>query len=211
MIQPSRPGRNFRWPIWGFCFFGGIACGVLGGKIFNQGETLEKEVSAEAHPVGMESVWEEEDPNEATVFKTASFTPEVTGGEAVFRGQEGIRAGPIPLEWEECLFGALDNTDIRQRNSALIQLATVTARKVPRVQAECLAHLTYSLSEADYAQFLSLAKNPSIPVESRVTFVEETFKIRRPEFSEWLAKNLLSQSQDDVSTLALKYLTENNH
>lgn len=122
--------------------------------------------------------------------------------------QDDLRSGPIPLEWEDPLFAVLDTEDMDRRNSGLIQMATVTARQVPRVQAECLAHLTYGLEEKDYPQFLALIRNPGLPLESRMQFLEETLKIRRPEFSEWLAKNLANDPQPEISEAARRFLAE---
>ena len=121
---------------------------------------------------------------------------------------DDLRSTPIPLEWENSLFAVLEIEDMDRRNSGLIQLATVTARDVPRVQAECLAHLTYGLDEKDYAQFLTLIRNPALPLESKMQFLEETLKIRRPEFSDWLAKNLVNDPQPKISEAARRFLAE---
>lgn len=120
----------------------------------------------------------------------------------------GLESEPVPVEWEKPLFAALELTDLGQRNQALIQLATVTARHVPRVQAECLVHLTYGLDEKNYKEFLALARNRDLPLESRVFFVRQTLEIRRPEFSQWLAQNLVNDPQDEISTTARKFLAE---
>jgi len=122
--------------------------------------------------------------------------------------EDDLRAGPIPLEWDGPLFAVLELEDMDRRNFGLIQMATVTAKGVPRVQAECLAHLTFGLEEKDHAQFLMLARNRSLPLESRLQFLKETFEIRRPEFSEWLAKNLTGDPQKEISTAALDFLAE---
>ena len=122
--------------------------------------------------------------------------------------EDDLRAGPIPLEWEGPLFAVLEVEDMDRRNFGLIQMATVTAKGVPRVQAECLAHLTFGLEEKDHSQFLMLARNRSLPLESRLQFLKETFEIRRPEFSEWLAKNLMGDPQKEISTAALHFLAE---
>lgn len=120
----------------------------------------------------------------------------------------GLESEPIPTEWESPLFAALELSDMGQRNQALIQLATVTARHVPRVQAECLAHLTFGLEEKNYPAFLALARNRELPLECRVNFVRKTLEIRRPEFSGWLAQNLANDPQSEVAALARNYLNE---
>ena len=122
--------------------------------------------------------------------------------------EDDLRSGPIPIEWEGPLFSVLEMEDMDRRNAGLIQMATVTARQVPRVQAECLAHLTYALEEKDYAQFLALIRNPSLPLGSRIQFLEETLKIRRPEFSEWLARNLVNQPEVEISQASRRFLAE---
>jgi len=121
---------------------------------------------------------------------------------------ENDRTGAIPLEWEKPLFAILDQENMDLRNKGLIQLATVTAKHVPRVQAECLAHLTYSLGESDYKDYLSLARNDSLPIQSRVLFLEQTFEIRPPEFSLWLAQNLAKDTQGNIASLAKQFLID---
>jgi hypothetical protein len=121
---------------------------------------------------------------------------------------ENDRTGAIPLEWEKPLFAILDQENMDLRNKGLIQLATVTAKHVPRVQAECLAHLTYSLGETDYKDYLSLARNDSLPIQSRVLFLEQTFEIRPPEFSLWLAQNLAKDTQGNIASLAKQFLID---
>lgn len=120
----------------------------------------------------------------------------------------GLESQPIPIEWENSLFAALELQDMGQRNQALIFLATVTARHVPRIQAECLAHLTFGLGEKDYAAFLALARNRELPLESRLNFVRKTLEIRRPEFSGWLAQNLVNDPQGELASLARNYLND---
>jgi len=135
--------------------------------------------------------------------------PPILENRMAFEPVEGdLRSEPIPLEWEGPLFAVLELEDMDRRNFGLIQMATVTAKGVPRVQAECLAHLTFGLEEKDHVQFLMLARNRSLPLESRLQFLKETFEIRRPEFSEWLAKNLTGDPQKEISTAALEFLTE---
>jgi len=122
--------------------------------------------------------------------------------------EDDLRSTPIPIEWEDSLFAVLETADMDRRNLGLIQLATGSAKLVPRIQAECLAHLTFGLQDKDYSQFLFLARNRDLPLESRLQFLEQTFEIRRPEFSEWLAKNLASDPQPEISLAARRFLAE---
>jgi hypothetical protein len=122
--------------------------------------------------------------------------------------EDDLRSTPIPIEWEDSLFAVLETADMERRNLGLIQLATGSAKLVPRIQAECLAHLTFALQDKDYSQFLFLARNRDLPLESRLQFLEQTFEIRRPEFSEWLAKNLASDPQPEISLAAQRFLAE---
>lgn len=122
--------------------------------------------------------------------------------------EDELRTGPLPLEWEDPLFAVLDLKNMDQRNLALIQMATLTAKHVPRVQAECLAHLTFGLGEKDHAHFLSLARNEALPLESRLEFLEETFRIRRLEFSVWVAQNLANDPNYKVASVSRQFLAD---
>jgi len=118
------------------------------------------------------------------------------------------RATPIPSAWEPALKAALGAQDSALRNSALIHLATATAAHVPRVQAECLAHLTYGLEETDFRQFLALANNPTLPLETRAAFVETTLDIRTPEFAVWFAQQMVKDGDPALSKICQDYLAQ---
>lgn len=118
------------------------------------------------------------------------------------------RSTPIPLAWEPALQAALGAQDPALRNLALIHLATATAAHVPRVQAECLAHLTYGLEETDFRQFLDLANNPTLPLETRTAFVETTLDIRTPEFSTWFAQQISKGGDPMLSKICQDYLAQ---
>lgn len=119
------------------------------------------------------------------------------------------RSTPIPPAWESTLKAALWAQDSALRNSALIYLATVTAANVPRIQAECLAHLTYGLEESDIRQFLALANNPVLPLEARIAFVEKTLEIRTLEFSMWFAQEIINSGDATLSKICQDYLVQN--
>lgn len=159
-----------------------------------------------AHPTEAElqPIWQPQELAEPTAGNETIPQAEISGEEP----GDALRSGPLPVEWEDSLFAVLETKDMSMRNFGLIQLATVTARHVPRVQAECLAHLTYALEEKDYAQFLSLARNEALPLESRLQFLEETFRIRRLEFSVWVAQNLANDPHHEVAAVAKQFLAE---
>ena len=115
-------------------------------------------------------------------------------------------SSPIPLEWEQPLFAILNQTNPALRNQGLINMALNTALHFPRIQAECVKHLTYSLSEEDYAQFLLLIRNPALPVDIKSEFLSDTLRIRRSEFAFWLASSLANDPQVSVASLAKIYL-----
>jgi len=115
---------------------------------------------------------------------------------------------PIPAAWEQPLFSILYQTNAVLRNQGLIYMATSTALQVPRVQTECVRHLTYSLSEAEFAQFIFLANNPLLPIQTREDFLEKSLAIRRTAFSRWLATSLANSPEPSISALANKYLLE---
>jgi len=118
------------------------------------------------------------------------------------------RSTPIPSAWEPALKAALGAEDPALRNLALVHLATATAAHVPRVQAECLAHLTYGLEETDFRQFLALANNPILPLETRAAFVETTLEIRTPEFSGWFAQQIVRDGDPALSKICQDYLAQ---
>jgi hypothetical protein len=115
---------------------------------------------------------------------------------------------PIPLEWEQPLFAILDQTNPALRKQGLINMAVHTAAYVPRVQADCMKHLAFSLSEEDYAQFLYLIRNPALPVTIKANFLSDSLRIRRKEFSVWLAKSLINDPQPEISSLAVGFLNK---
>ena len=85
-------------------------------------------------------------------------------------------------------------------------MALNTAVHVPRIQAECVKHLTYSLSEEDYAQFLLLIRNPALPVDIKSEFLSDALRVRRSEFAFWLASSLANDPQVAIASLAKDYL-----
>lgn len=113
----------------------------------------------------------------------------------------GSQFEPLPKEWEEPLFAILNdpNQDSGLRSSRLIQMATVDAKHVPRIQEECLRHLAYSLSDENPEIIFQVATHGAVPAYIRKEFVERVFEVRPEELCEWLAKRLLA-SGDPVMT-----------
>ena len=117
---------------------------------------------------------------------------------------------PIPEEWETPLFAILQQTNMAVRNQGLLNMATTSAAHVPRVQAECLKHLTYGLSEKNPNDFLAIIRNPAIAIRLRQEFLKETLQIRRKEFTQWLATTLAYDSQPEIAAASRFYLNQGN-
>ena len=128
---------------------------------------------------------------------------------ALIPAMSGDLSNPIPLEWEKPLFAVLDQTNPVLRKQGLINMALNSAVHVPRIQAECVLHLAYSLSEEDYPQFLLIIRNPVLPTSIRSDFLARCLKTRRGEFAAWLAKSLVNDPQPEISSVALAYLNSN--
>lgn len=113
-------------------------------------------------------------------------------------------------EWEEPLFDILGNTnqDMDTRNQRLMELATNRGKLQPAVQQECLSHLLYGLPDSDLVRFTSIVTAPSIPIQMRMDFLNETFNLRPAELNEPLAKNLLSHPESQINNLARLYLID---
>ena len=115
---------------------------------------------------------------------------------------------PVPEEWETPLFTVLQQTNMAVRNQGLLNMSITSAAHVPRVQAECLKHLTYGLSEKDPNQFLTIIRNPVLPIRLRQEFLEETLRIRRKELTHWLASTLAYENQPEIATTARAFLSQ---
>ncbi len=97
---------------------------------------------------------------------------------------------------------------MEERNTRLIELATVTAKSVPAVQQECLLHLLFGLSDSDGERFLSIATNASLPVGMRAEFLKEALAIRPSELGEWLSERVRNHHEPEISAIARLYLIE---
>jgi hypothetical protein len=144
---------------------------------------------------------------------TSNFANRVTSRAGQFTMQPDPTddfSEPIPEEWETPLFAVLQQTNMALRNQGLLNMAINSAAHVPRVQAECLKHLTYGLSDKDPNQFLTIIRNPALPIRLRKEFLEESLRIRQRELAHWLASTLAYESQHEISTLARYYLNQGN-
>jgi hypothetical protein len=202
MNSYSNPRSFFQWVIPILSFI----CGIVLTAFFMLGIQVSSTVSDSnpAKPLSEPEVVEIDQPDHPAE-EDPSALPQPFALAPV---NGALEAQPIPKEWEDSLCAALELQDMGQRNQALMLLATVTARHVPRIQAECLAHLTFGLQEKDYSAFLMIARNRELPLESRLNFVRNTLEMRRPEFSGWLAQNLVNDPEGELASLARNYLKE---
>lgn len=136
--------------------------------------------------------------------KTISFLP--SSISLIEKNTSDNFSNPIPQEWEAPFFGVLQQTNLSLRNQGLIQLAVNTAARVPRIQAECLRHLTYSLSENDYPLFLFLIRHPALPTEIKASFFAETLNLHKESFAHWLANSFANDRNPRISAVARNYL-----
>lgn len=98
---------------------------------------------------------------------------------------------PLPVEWEEPFFDILDNSKSREeRNSRLYLFASTTAQSAPRVQEECLAHLSFGLIESEAEFALQILKDPRITESARVMMFENLDKVRSDQFIYFLVSDL---------------------
>ena len=142
---------------------------------------------------------------------TSNFANRVTSRAGHFTMQPDPSddfSEPVPEEWETPLFAVLQQTNMALRNQGLLNMAINSAAHVPRVQAECLKHLTYGLSEKDPNQFLAIVRNPSLPIRLRQEFLEETLRIRRKELTHWLASTLAYENQPEIATTARAFISQ---
>ena len=125
-------------------------------------------------------------------------------------GSEGM-TGPLPNEWEDSFFSILNNSSSREdRNTKLILFATTSAKNSPRVQQECLSHITYGLTENDGDLALQVLKDDRIAISARRQMFKDLLKIRSDDFCYYLSSGLVSVGDQGISSEAkanlLKYV-----
>jgi len=168
----------------------------------------QKHVASQTEAAGVASlrlVEADSDPEPEYPERTEGTHPEPSPSSFALPPANDL-SSPIPLEWEQPLFAILNRTNIALRNQGLVNMALNTAVHVPRIQAECVKHLTYSLSEEDYAQFLLLIRNPALPLDIKSEFLSDALRVRRSEFAFWLASSLANDPQVAIASLAKDYL-----
>lgn len=117
---------------------------------------------------------------------------------------------PLPIEWEEPFFDILDNSKSRkERNSRLYLFASTTAQTSPRVQEECLAHLSFGIDESEKEFALQILKDLRISEGARLLMFENLGKVRSDEFIYFLASNISTKlPESGLKKAADKTLTE---
>jgi hypothetical protein len=117
---------------------------------------------------------------------------------------------PLPVEWEESFFDILDNSKSREdRNSRLYLFASTTAQTSPRVQEECLAHLSFGIDESEKEFALQILKDLRISEGARLLMFENLGKVRSDEFIYFLASNISTKlPESGLKKAADKTLTE---
>lgn len=116
----------------------------------------------------------------------------------------------LPLEMEEPFFDILDNSKSREeRNSRLYLFATTTAQNSPRVQEECLAHLSFGINENEKELALQILKDLRISEAARMLMFNNFQKVRTDEFIFFLASRLSqSMPKSRLTETAQKILNE---
>ena len=196
-------GKYSSWIQLGLAFSLGVGCTLFVSKAFmDSGPKLSPVLAS----TGGNLPQERKANPETEAIETTEET-QVDHPSAVLAPiSAGDLSVPLPVEWEPQMFAALDQTNPIMRNQSLVHLAVTTAVHVPRVQAECLKHLAYSLSEEEFAQFLFLIRNPSLPISVKKEFLSDSLRIRRQEFALWLAKSVAHDPQSEIAELANRYL-----
>jgi hypothetical protein len=104
---------------------------------------------------------------------------------------------PLPAEWEDSFFDILNNSKSREeRNSRLYLFASTTAQTSPRVQEECLAHLSFGLQNTDKEFALQILKDLRISESARLLMFKNIERIRPDEFVYFLVLDLSTTLPD---------------
>jgi hypothetical protein len=116
---------------------------------------------------------------------------------------------PIPAEWEVALASILLDRQqpMNVRNARLMELATIKAAQVPRVQQECLMHLAFGLPDEDQDTFLAVCSSSKIPVSLRERFLDQVLAIRPTTLCVPLCERILQLGEPSLSAIAQDYLS----
>lgn len=193
----------FFWHLLSFTL--GVVCSLFVFKLFDQTQHNQPPLNADTsmaldQEADLELESRKEETSEESLLDRKPFIMAPVSASDI--------STPVPQVWEAPLLSILDQTNVAFRNQGLINLAIHTAAHVPRVQAECLLHLTYGLADWDYAQFLFLIRNPNLPLSIRSKFFQESLRIRRPEFAVWLAKSVVNEPETEIANQAIQFLQD---
>ena len=150
------------------------------------------------------------EPNNNTQLLTNNYIEPSPSSEERPNANEDM-ANPLPIEWEDSFFSILNNSTSREdRNAKLIIFATTSGKNSPRVQEECLSHITYGLSDAESDLALQVLKDDRIAVNARRQMFKDLLKIRSDDFCYSLSSSLISVGDQGIATEAksnlLKYV-----
>jgi hypothetical protein len=150
------------------------------------------------------------EPNNNTQLLTNNYIEPSPSSEERPNANEDM-ANPLPIEWEDSFFSILNNSTSREdRNTKLILFATTSAKYSPRVQQECLSHITYGLTENDGDLALQVLKDDRIAISARRQMFKDLLKIRSDDFCYYLSSGLVSVGDQGISSEAkanlLKYV-----
>lgn len=114
---------------------------------------------------------------------------------------------PIPLELENAIASILlEQQRMETRNLRLADLASNQAAGVPRVQQECLMHLSFSLPEQEPDTFFALCSSQKIPPELRREFLDRVLTIRPTTLCVPLCERILQHGDFGLAEIAQDYL-----
>ena len=138
-----------------------------------------------------EKIAEVKEPETEWVEQTEAVTPTSPQPLPFPVAEAETPPNPLPVEWEEPFFDILDNSKSREdRNSRLYLFASTTAQSAPRVQEECLAHLSFGLNESEAEFALQILKDLRITESARVLMFDNLDKVRSDQFIHFLVSDL---------------------
>ena len=138
-----------------------------------------------------EKIAEVKEPETEWVEQTEAVTPTSPPPLPFPVAEAETPPNPLPVEWEEPFFDILDNSKSREdRNSRLYLFASTTAQSAPRVQEECLAHLSFGLNESEAEFALQILKDLRITESARVLMFDNLDKVRSDQFIHFLVSDL---------------------
>ena len=138
-----------------------------------------------------EKIAEVKEPETEWVEQTEAVTPTSPPPLPFPVAEAETPPNPLPVEWEEPFFDILDNSKSREdRNSRLYLFASTTAQTAPRVQEECLAHLSFGIDESEKEFALQILKDQRISESAKIFMFENLQRVRSDEFIYYLSSEL---------------------